>query len=202
MPQPLSAAEKLKVNEIFYSVQGEGKYAGAAALFVRLAGCAMGCKWCDTKYAAKVNFLMTPAQVLAAAKKYPARRVVLTGGEPCEQNIKPLINLLHKNGYEIHLETNGARDINTAHIFCATVSPKKNALAKMLKKADAIKLVVEGKTTKSEILKYAKYVNKKTSLFIQPEGNKKENLAKCLQIIKQNPLVRLSVQLHKLINIK
>jgi organic radical activating enzyme len=202
MPQPLSAAEKLKVNEIFYSVQGEGKYAGAAAVFVRLAGCSAGCKWCDTKYAAKVNFLMTPARILAAAKKYPARRIVLTGGEPCEQYIEPLLGLLCKNGYEIHLETNGSRDINTAHIFCVTVSPKKNARAQMLKKADVIKLVVDGKTTKSGILKYLKYVNGKTSFFIQPEGNKKENLAKCLQIIKQNPSIRLSVQLHKLINIK
>ncbi|MDR0734391.1 MAG: 7-carboxy-7-deazaguanine synthase QueE [Elusimicrobiota bacterium] len=202
MPQPLSAAEKLKVNEIFYSVQGEGKYTGAAAVFARLAGCTTGCKWCDTEYAAKVNFLMTPAQLLAAVKKYPARRVVLTGGEPCEQPLEPLIKLLHKNGYEIHLETNGSRDINTARIFCATVSPKKNVLVKMLKKADVIKLVVDGKTKKSEILKYKKYIGKKTSFFIQPEGNKKENLAKCLQIIKQNPRIRLSVQLHKLINIK
>ncbi|MDR1123684.1 MAG: 7-carboxy-7-deazaguanine synthase QueE [Elusimicrobiota bacterium] len=202
MPQPLSAAEKLKVNEIFYSVQGEGKYAGAAAVFVRLAGCTAGCEWCDTKYAAKTNFLLTPARILAAVKKYPARRVVLTGGEPCEQNIEPLIKLLQKNGCEIHLETNGSRDINTAHIFCVTVSPKKNALESMLKKSDVIKLVVDGKTTKSKILKYLEYINKKTSFFIQPEGNKKENLAKCLQIIKQNPRIRLSVQLHKLINIK
>ena len=198
MPQP-SSANKLKINEIFYSIQGEGKYTGAAMVFIRLAGCSAGCAWCDTKYAQKINFLLTPAQILARIKKYPARRVALTGGEPCEQDILPLIKLLGKNKYEIHLETNGSVNINTGLIFCATVSPKKNVSEKMLKKADVIKLVIDGK---NKFKAYTKYINKKTSLYIQPEGNKKENIAKCLQIIKQNPQIKLSLQTHKLINIK
>ena len=201
MPQP-SSASKLKVNEIFYSIQGEGKYAGAAAVFVRLAGCTAGCAWCDTKYARQVNFLLTPAQILAHIKKYPARAIVITGGEPCEQDIQPLLKLLHKNKYEIHLETNGSVDINTSLIFCAAVSPKKNIDERMLKKADIIKVIVDGKITKNEISAYKKYINKKTSLYLQPEGNKKENIAKCLLIIKQNPQIKLSLQTHKLINIK
>ena len=202
MPQPSSANKKLKVNEIFYSVQGEGLHTGMSAVFVRLAGCLMGCDWCDTKYAAKINFLLTPAQILARIKKYPARRIVITGGEPCEQDIIPLIKLLRKTKYEVHLETNGSVNINTSLFFCTTVSPKKYADIKMLKKADVIKLVVDGKISKKNILAYKKYINKKTSLYLQPEGNKKENIAKCLQIIKQNPQIKLSAQLHKLLKIK
>jgi len=202
MPQQSSAANKLRVNEIFYSVQGEGKYTGAAAVFIRLAGCGMRCKWCDTKYAQKTNFNLTPVQILARVKKYPVETVILTGGEPAEQNIAPLIKLLAKNKYQIHLETNGSIDIDTSLIFCATISPKKTVDEKMLRKADVIKLVVDGKITKKQILAYKKYINKKTSLYIQPEGNKKENIKKCLQIIKENPQIKLSLQMHKLANIK
>jgi organic radical activating enzyme len=202
MPQPSSADNRLKVNEIFYSVQGEGKYSGAAAVFIRLSGCKMFCAWCDTKYAQKTNFRLTPAQIIARVKKYPAKTVILTGGEPCEQPLRPLLKLLAANGYQIHLETNGSINIPTGLIYCVTVSPKSRASAQMLKKADVIKLVVDAGTDKKRVAAYKKYINKKTSFYIQPEGNKQENIKKCLNLIKQNPQIKLSLQMHKLLNIK
>ena len=195
MPLPLSVSLKFRVNEIFYSLQGEGAHAGRAAVFLRLAGCNEACVWCDTKYADKINFLLTPAQILARVKKYPASLIVITGGEPCLQPLQPLLRLLKKNKFEVHLETNGSVDIDTSLIDCVTVSPKKSVNKNMLKKADVVKLVVDAKT---DISAYKKYKN----LYLQPEGNKKENIAKCLRMIKQNPQIKLSLQLHKIIDIK
>lgn len=189
--------QQLKVNEIFYSLQGEGPFSGCAAVFVRLATCTMSCAWCDTKYAQKVNFLLTEKQILKEIKKYPAKLVILTGGEPCEQNIIPLVKLLKVKKYQVHLETNGSVDIDTKYFDFIAVSPKKYVAKQMLKKADIIKLVIDGKTPLKEILKYKKY-----NLYLQPNSAKKENTEKCVQIVKKYPKMRLSVQMHKLIKIK
>ena len=189
--------QQLKVNEIFYSLQGEGPFSGCAAVFVRMATCTMCCPWCDTKYAQKVNFLMTEKQILKEIKKYPSKLVILTGGEPCEQNIIPLAKLLKEKKYQVHLETNGSVDIDRKYFDFIAVSPKKYVAKEMLKKADIIKLVIDGKTPLKEILKYKKY-----NLYLQPNSAKKENTLKCVQIVKQYPKMRLSVQMHKLIKIK
>ncbi len=189
--------QQLKVNEIFYSLQGEGPFSGCAAVFVRLATCTMCCPWCDTKYAQKVNFLLTEKQILKKIKKYPAKLVILTGGEPCEQNIIPLAKLLKAKKYQVHLETNGSVDIDRKYFDFIAVSPKKHVAKEMLRKADIIKLVIDGKTSLKEILKYKKY-----NLYLQPNSAKKENTEKCVQIVKKYPKMRLSVQMHKLIKIK
>ena len=197
------SSECLNINEIFYSIQGEGPYTGCAAVFVRLAGCTMGCSWCDTKYAAQTNMRLAPQSILDEIKKYNCPRIVITGGEPCEQQITPLLDLLHSNGFEIHIETNGSINIDTQKVKCLTVSPKRNPHPEMLKKADAIKCVVDDNPqSSSQAIDYQKYLKNGATLFIQPEGNKKENLIKCLELIKQNPQIRLSVQLHKLIDVK
>lgn len=193
----------LKVNEIFYSLQGEGPYTGCAAVFVRLAGCSMGCEWCDTKYSQKTNALMHPEEILKEIKKYACPRAIITGGEPCEQQIGPLLKLLYKNGVEIHIETNGSADIDSGLVKCLTVSPKKNPSEAILKKADVIKCVIDAQEDSArQALQYQKYLKPGAVFCIQPEGNKQENLTKCLELIKQNPQIRLSVQLHKLINVK
>ena len=189
--------QQLKVNEIFYSLQGEGPFSGCAAIFVRLATCTMCCPWCDTKYAQKVNSLITEKQILKEIKKYPAKLVIITGGEPCEQNIIPLAKLLKAKKYQVHLETNGSVNIDRKYFDFIAVSPKKYVSKEMLKKADIIKLVIDGKTSLKEILKYRKY-----NLYLQPNSAKKENTEKCVQIVKKYPKMRLSVQMHKLIKIK
>ena len=189
--------QQLKVNEIFYSLQGEGPFSGCAAIFVRLATCTMCCPWCDTKYAQKVNSLITEKQILKEIKKYPAKLVIITGGEPCEQNIIPLAKLLKAKKYQVHLETNGSVNIDRKYFDFIAVSPKKYVSKEMLKKADIIKLVIDGKTSLKEILKYKKY-----NLYLQPNSAIKEYTEKCVQIVKKYPKMRLSVQMHKLIKIK
>ena len=190
---PVSSANKYKVNEIFYSLEGEGFFSGVPAVFVRLAGCSMGCPWCDTKYAQKTNYNLTAEQILKKISAYPCKTVVLTGGEPTEQDLTNLAQVLHKNKYKIHLETNGANLINTKLFDFCTVSPKAYVNTKMLKKANAVKYITDTETTLQEIESLQKQTSKKTLFYLQPKNNSKENIKQCLKLIKQKPNLRLSV---------
>jgi len=99
----------LRVNSIFFSVQGEGPDTGRPAIFIRLAGCNYRCKWCDTKYALGTEYTeMTEQEILEAIKQYPCKFVVVTGGEPFLQPIGELLLLLKQKGYVISVETNGS----------------------------------------------------------------------------------------------
>lgn len=196
--QPLS----WKVSEIFYSVQGEGKHCGMPAVFVRLAGCSMGCGFCDTKYAFSGGTEMNSLQILVEMAEYPCKTAVITGGEPAEQNLPALIQTLKSAGYAVHLETNGAHDCDVSQADFVCVSPKKYVSKEMLKKADIIKLVVSTATDLKDLEKYYLYENEKTSVYLQPESNKQENIDLCVQLVKAHPSARISVQLHKLINVR
>lgn len=197
MPQPL-----LKINEIFYSIQGEGRHTGMPAVFVRLSGCSMGCPWCDTQYAQAAFTEMSPAQIVAQVQKYPCKNIIITGGEPTEQDLLPLLQTLKQNGYQIHLETNGYKDTDVSLFDFITVSPKRYVSPQMLQKADVIKLVVGQETDLDDLQNYFAYHNQKTQIYLQPESNKQENIDLCVKIIKQNPFLRLSLQTHKMANIR
>lgn len=190
------------VSEIFYSVQGEGRHSGMPAVFLRLAGCTMGCEFCDTKYAFAPGTARNSLQILVELAKYPCKTVVITGGEPAEQDLPALICVLKSAGHTVHIETNGAHDCDVSKADFVCVSPKKTVSENMLKKADVIKLLVGPQTTLQDVEKYYPYENEKTTLYLQPLDNLQENIAKCLQLIKQHPSARLSVQLHKLIHVK
>jgi len=190
------------VSEIFYSVQGEGRHTGMPAVFLRLSGCTMGCDFCDTKYAFAPGTQLNSLQILVELAKYPCKTVVVTGGEPAEQDLPALINMLKSAGHTVHIETNGAHDCDVSRADFVCVSPKKHVSAAMLKKAHVIKLVVNTHTPLSEIEKFYAYENENTQLYLQPESNKQENLDLCLNILKNHPSARLSVQLHKLINVR
>ena len=190
------------VNEIFYSIQGEGRHAGMPAVFLRLAGCTMGCDFCDTKYAFAPGQQMNSLQILVELAKYPCKTVVITGGEPTEQDLPALINILKSAGHIVHIETNGAHDCDISKADFVCVSPKKTVAKEMLPKADVIKLVIGPKTDLKDVEKYYIYENEKTTLYFQPLDNKEENIALCVKLAKNHPSARLSVQLHKLIHVK
>lgn len=100
---------RLRVNEIFHSLQGESSHAGRPCTFVRLTGCPLRCTYCDTAYAFYEGTWMTLAEVLRAVAAHPARLVELTGGEPLAQpGAIPLLQALLDAGYEVLLETSGA----------------------------------------------------------------------------------------------
>ena len=99
----------LKINEIFYSIQGEASQSGMPCVFVRLSGCPLRCRWCDTEYAFHEGERLGFEQILEKIKSYGCRLVEITGGEPLAQPAcLPFMELLEKEGFDLMLETSGA----------------------------------------------------------------------------------------------
>lgn len=187
----------MKINEIFYSLQGEGFHAGTPAVFVRFAGCNLTCSFCDTKH--NTFLLMGEKDIVEKVCEYPARHVVLTGGEPSLQITPSFIEALHKAGKYVAVETNGTRKL-PAGIDWVTCSPKYQKV--VLPACDEIKVVYEGQ----DMTQYDKmlFANHK---FVQPcdvkDAEKNAaNIAACVEFVKQNPEWRLSLQTQKILNIQ
>ncbi len=103
---------KLRITEIFYSLQGESSTVGRPTVFVRLTGCPLRCIYCDTEYAFSGGELISLDDILAAVEKYNARYVTVTGGEPlAQQACIPLLDQLCDAGYQVSLETSGAMPV-------------------------------------------------------------------------------------------
>ena len=189
----------LQLAEIFYSIQGEGAYAGTPAVFVRLAGCNLACDFCDTDYSLK--FLASVDEVVARVRAAGGScpMVVLTGGEPLAQSeATALIDALRSDGRRVHVESNGtiAADLPPDVWLC--VSPKERLNARMARRADEVKLIVDKRVPTEWLEMFAD----KTVLLLQPEGNKPKNVALALDYAKQHPeRFRLSLQTHKFIGV-
>jgi len=117
---------KLKINEIFYSIQGESLYAGLPCVFVRLSGCNLRCTYCDTRYAYDEGSEMSLESIMEKIADYPCRLVEVTGGEPLMQKATPhLIVRLINAGYTVLLETNGSMDIRPVDDRCIRIMDVK-----------------------------------------------------------------------------
>ena len=204
-----------RVNEIFYSLQGEGRNTGRAAIFVRFAGCNLRCPFCDTEFDSYQE--MTAQQILDAISLYPAHFVVLTGGEPTLQVTEDFVDLLHQHGYEVAMESNGTRPA-PVNLDWLTVSPKavrgewreERGEMRGWRQPDEIKVVFEENTNPEEYIYSLSSLHSPLStknLYLQPcdTGDPERNariMAACTDYIMQHPQWRLSLQTHKLINIK
>jgi len=191
----------LKINEIFYSIQGEGRNTGIPMVFIRLAGCNLRCSFCDTAYASEGGRKMSGREIVDEVRKYKSKWVCITGGEPFLQDLTSLVNLLKIEGLNIHIESNGTvfQPINPDWL---TVSPKtaKEPHPLMLEKANEIKLVVDSQEALNGIEKFERY--ERAYLSVQPVDNKEDTRSLCIDFVKANPRWHLSVQLHKLLDIK
>ena len=197
----------MKINEIFYSLQGEGYNTGTPAIFVRFSGCNLRCPFCDTDYSKGKE--MEETEIAAEVAKFPASLVVLTGGEPSAHVTASLVELLHAEGKTIAIETNGTQTL-PKNINWITLSPKDMFLGKkaapVLSEADEIKIVYDGETDMQEQIKKYEHINVKHR-FIQPcdTGNAIKNaeiIQHTIAFCKQHPEWRLSLQTHKILNIK
>ncbi|MEG1543960.1 MAG: radical SAM protein [Tannerellaceae bacterium] len=178
-----------KINEIFYSLQGEGHHAGTAALFIRFSGCNLKCDFCDTQHEA--GEVMTDEEIMRHVTASPAKMVILTGGEPALWIDDAFIDLLHKAGRYVCIETNGTRPL-PASIDWVTCSPKENAPLQ-IDRADEIKVVYIGQNLTAYAAFPAHYH------YLQPCSGK--NTAQVVNYILEHPEWRLSLQTHKLIGI-
>jgi len=191
--------------EQFYTLQGEGFFAGQAAYFIRLAGCDVGCVWCDVKesWDASKYPSVSVDTLVQAALKHPARIVVITGGEPAMYNISALCNALHENGFRVHIETSGAYPIE-GNFDWITLSPKKfkAPLHANMQMANELKVVIYNKSDFDWAEQHALSVNRNCRLYLQAEWSKREQINPLLTAyIQDNPKWQLSLQTHKYLNI-
>lgn len=206
-----------RVNDIFYSIQGEGAWAGRPMVFLRLSGCNLNCPFCDTDHASFRE--MTAKEIVRAVREaekpytgtYSCDTVCITGGEPLLQLDQKLIDALHGAGYRIHLETNGTLPLPSP-VEWVTMSPKEGTQIR-LEDPDEIKVLFRKPANEREAKKQDKALKKwpgdwEASWYsLQPidEGDPAataENTAAALDYVLRNPDWHLSLQLHKFLNIK
>lgn len=199
-----------KVNEIFYSIQGEGAHAGEAAVFVRFSVCNLKCPFCDTKF--DEYELMSAEEIIAKMQEVNTggcKLCVLTGGEPTLQYDKELEHRLHRAGYTINMESNGTHLLK-APVDFLTISPKtqwqQQAKVVVNQPVGEIKVVVDKRTILYQLHDYAEQYPE-AKLFIQPCDtgfikDNKEIISRCVEFIKDNPKWKLSLQQQKIINVR
>ncbi len=188
---------KMRINEIFYSLQGEGEHTGKPAVFVRFAGCNLKCDFCDTDFVSYME--MTEEEIVSAVLRYPTNIVILTGGEPTLQLTSSLLEKLCEAGRRVHIETNGTRLLPEGPISWVTCSPKYATLS--IQRIDELKVVYQGQ----DMSQYDDIEAKVYSLQPCDTGDtikNKEILQQTINYILQHPKWKLSLQTHKIINVK
>jgi 7-carboxy-7-deazaguanine synthase len=189
----------LQLAEIFYSIQGEGMWAGTPAVFVRLAGCNLACDFCDTDYSTK--FFASVDEVLRKVREIGGEcpMVVLTGGEPFAQALAPaLIEALRRDGRRVHVESNGTIFTELPDDVWLCVSPKERVDPRMAGRANEAKLIVDERVPEEHLSLFTG----KPTILLQPEGNRPANVTLALDYAKAHPArFRLSLQSHKFIGV-
>lgn len=191
-----------KINEIFYSIQGEGRNAGRAAVFIRFSGCNIKCPFCDTKH--QKGKEMSDLEIINQIAKYPCRFVILTGGEPTLYVDADFVDKLHHKGYEVAIETNGT-NIVPVNVDFVTLSPKfefvKNSNIKQLV-CNELKVIFNSVNNMDAYnVITAKYK------YIQPcdtgdDDTNQMHIVNAIKFVQDNPDWRLSLQLQKILSIR
>jgi organic radical activating enzyme len=195
----------LPLMEAFYTIQGEGAYQGQAAYFIRLGGCDVGCIWCDVKesWDALAHPLRSVTDISREAKDTGTRIAVVTGGEPLMYDLAELTTSLKDAGIRTHLETSGVYPVTgTWDWICFSPKKFKAPDPGILDQANELKVIVYNKSDFAWAEDFAERVNNHCELFLQPEWSKeKEMLPYIIEYVKQHPQWKISVQIHKYMNI-
>jgi 7-carboxy-7-deazaguanine synthase len=207
----LDAAERLRITEIFYSIQGESRPAGCPTVFVRLTGCPLRCVFCDTAYAFHGGDWWTVPKVLTEVAEYAPQYVCVTGGEPLAQaNCHALLKALTASGYAVSLETSGALPIHEVDPAVTIVmdikTPGSGESARnlldnipLLKPSDQVKFVVcdraDYEWSKAFIAEHQ--LAERCSVLVSPSQEQLEARELAEWILADRLPVRFQVQLHK-----
>ncbi len=199
-------SQKLPVMERFYTIQGEGVHSGCPAYFIRLAGCDVGCVWCDVKdsWNAEEHPLLSVEELINDVVHAGANRVIITGGEPLMHDLQELTVGLRSNAIAVHLETSGVHPLSGEWNWI-TFSPKKfkRPTEEIFQRAHEMKVIVFHPSDIAWAEELSKKLNSECSLLLQPEWERSEEmLPLIMNFITSHPQWRLSLQTHKYIGVQ
>ncbi len=193
------------VVETFHSVQGEGTWTGVNAFFVRLGGCDVGCPWCDTKesWNAKRHPVYSAEDLTKEAQKHNPAIVIITGGEPLMHNLNPLTTSMKNLGMKVHLETSGAHPFSGSFDW-VTFSPKqfKPPHPSIYPNVSELKVVVVNKYDLRWAEQQSALVSPHSLKYLQPEWNTPKSKGLIFDYVLHHPQWRISLQTHKLLEVR
>ncbi len=192
--------------EQFYTLQGEGVYTGCPAYFIRLAGCDVGCVWCDVKesWNASDHPKKLVSELVSEVVESGANRVIITGGEPLMHNLDVLTRQLRDKGIKTHLETSGTHPL-TGEWDWITFSPKKfkKPTDEIFQKANELKVIVFHPSDIHWAMDLSQQVSSHCQNLLQPEWERQDDVLPIIMAhLTQNPTWRLSLQTHKFIGVR
>ena len=191
--------------ETFYSIQGEAFHQGEAAWFIRLAGCDVGCHWCDVKesWDEELHPDREAEDIVLELAKSGAPIAVITGGEPTMHNLDVLTGAIRKIGVKTHLETAGVHPLTgTWDWICFSPKKFKKPLPGIYQRADELKIIVFNKHDLEWAEQHAALLPDSCKLYLQPEWDQRDSvIPMILNYIRENPKWRLSLQIHKYIGV-
>ena len=196
---------KLPLIQEFYTIQGEGFQTGKAAYFIRIGGCDIGCRWCDTKISWNIDIhkLASTETIIENAYRSEAKSIVVTGGEPFNYDLTYLSQKAKEKKLQTFIETSGTYPISGEWDWIC-VSPKKQKppINDLYNKADELKVIIYEEDDFIWAEESSKYISENCKLYLQPEWSNRDDMTtKIVEYIKRNPKWSLSVQLHKYIHI-
>lgn len=196
---------ELPVMEHFYTIQGEGFYSGRAAYFVRLAGCDVGCVWCDVKesWDADVHPVIQLTDLMQIIKNSGTDFCVITGGEPALYDLTGIIRHLKESGIETAIETSGCYELKGAiDWYCFSPKKFKTPCDEAYSKANELKVVISHPSDFEWAEQHASKVSNQCKLYLQSEWSKQERfLPMIIDYVKNHPQWKISLQTHKFMNI-
>lgn len=191
----------LRVNEIFYSLQGEGGRTGEPSIFIRLSKCNLSCSFCDTEY--ETGIKMSIEEVLNHIEQFSCKWIIWTGGEPTLQLTDEVISIFKEKGYKQAIETNGTRRVPNGLDYI-TCSPKQefHIIKNLIPEVDELRFPI----SVGDALPDINILPKANKYYLSPIFDDKkiipENVEYCIDLTMKNPPWALSIQMHKLIGIE
>lgn len=205
MTQSKLSKTSLPLMEAFYTIQGEGAYAGTPAYFIRLGGCDVGCHWCDVKESWNADRFpkVTVPDIAKGAKDSGTNLVVVTGGEPLMYDLSFLTEICNSENLQLNIETSGAYPLSGIWDWiCFSPKKFKKPLKEFYQKSHELKVVIYNKSDFKWAEDHASKMHNESTLFLQPEWSKeKELLPLIVDYVKENPKWRISLQTHKYMDI-
>jgi organic radical activating enzyme len=199
------STEKYPIMEHFFTIQGEGTYSGRAAYFIRIAGCDVGCVWCDVKesWDKDQHTTMTIKEIIEKVAESKTDFVVITGGEPAMYDLRTLVDQLKSLGITIAIETSGCYPLQgDVDWYCFSPKKFKAPCDEAYLRANELKVIINHPSDLDWANKHAEKVLDSCQLFLQPEWSNTEKLLPLIiSYVKGNLKWKISLQTHKYMNI-